>query len=153
MAYETILTILFAIGVGAAIIVYAARPRHGAPRISVAHTSAIGSYSPAEAFEQAPMPQVTAVRAVVVDTSTPAEVHADEAAPVVAAEVAIPDPSETPSVATAMAGVSPAASIAASETASAPVQAATKAPKTQRRRSTTTRPRAKPSHRATKKQS
>src|SRR5208283_6109266 len=102
MAYETILTILFAIGVGAAIIVYAARPRHGAPRISVAPTSAIGSYSPTGAFEQAPMPQVTAVRAPVVDSSIPTEVRAIEAAPVVEAGVAAVSPSENPSVATAM---------------------------------------------------
>jgi len=154
MAYETILTILFAVGVGAAIIVYAARPRHGAPQISVAHASAIESYSQAEAFEPAPTPQVTAVQTSVVETSTPAEVHAiSEPAPVVVADVAAAGPSETPSVATATVDVSAAAPIATNETESAPVQAAAKTPRTQRRRSTTTKPRAKPSQRASRKES
>ena len=139
MAYETILTILFAIGVGATIIVYAARPRHGASRISVAHASAVGSYSPAEAFEQAPMPQVTAVQTPAIDTSTPAEVHAfSETAPAVVAEVAAAGPSESFPVATSTADVSAAASIATSEPARAQVHAA-KAPRTQRRKSTATK--------------
>jgi hypothetical protein len=153
MAYETILTILFALGVGAAIIVYAARPRHGVPRISVAHASAIESYSPAESFEPAPMPQVTAVHAPEVDTSTPDEVHAYEAAPVVVAEVAAAGPSETPSFATATVDVSAAAPIATSDTATPYAQTTTRAHRTQRRRSTATKAHAKPSQRTSRKHS
>jgi len=153
MAYETILTILFAMGVGAAIIVYAARSRHATPRISVAHGSAIGSYPPAGSFERAPTPQATVVQAPVVVALAPAEVRTVEAAPVVIAEVAAAAPRETPSVATATVDVSAATPIATSETASAPTHTVTRAARTQRRRSTATRPRAKPSQRATRKHS
>ena len=150
MAYETILTILFALGVGAAIIVYAARPRHGVPRISVAHASAPGSFSPAESFESAPTPQVTAVQAPVVETSTPAEVHAFEAAPVVA-EVAAAGTSEIPSIATATAtaDVSAAAPISTSNAVSPSAHAA-KAHRTQRKRSTATKARTRSSKRTAK---
>lgn len=151
MAYETILTILFAIGAGAAIIAYAARPRHGAPSITVAHTSTMESYSQAEPYEQAAMPQVTAVQAPVVEEPAPAEVHQiADVTPVVVAEVAAAGPSEAPSIPTATADVSAAGPLAASGASEQPV---TRSAKTQRRRSTATRAHAKSGHRTSRKHS
>jgi hypothetical protein len=69
MVYEQVLTVLFAIGVGVAVIVYAAKPRHRSVSGSLAHTTGIESYGQATVAEATAMPQVTAIEAPVVEAS------------------------------------------------------------------------------------
>src|SRR5271155_2920296 len=118
MVYEQLLTILFAVGVGAAIIVYAAKPRSRSVSVSIAHGSAIGSFGNAAAVQAAPMPQVTAFEAPVVETSIASESQSVvEVAPVVA-EIAAVVPSEA-------APISSTSGIDVSAVASAPIAEST----------------------------
>jgi hypothetical protein len=137
MVLEQVLTIIFAVAVGAAIIVYAARPRHRGTSISIG-ASAVGSFAPAEVVQAAPMPQVTAFETPAVETFSP-ETHVVEVAPVEAAPAAV----EVAQVVPAMVSAPAAASI--SETVESPVQSAATARKAQRKRSTATKPRARTS--------
>jgi hypothetical protein len=148
MVLEQVLTIIFAAGVGAAVIGYAVRPRNRGASISVgpsAGPSGIGSFSPAETVVQAaPMPQIAAVETPVVETSTP-EVQSlpsvSEVVPVVA--VAAAGPVEVASVAIQTVSPSSAAPVSIAETVEAPATVAASVPKAQRKRSTSTKPRAK----------
>src|SRR5271169_5560642 len=140
MVLEQVLTIIFAVGVGAAVIVYAARPRHRGASISVG-TSAIGSFAPAEIVQAEPMPQIAAVETPAVATSFPETQAISEFAPVVADA----GPVEVAPVAAAM--VTPA-SIAKS--VEAPAHGAASTHRAQKKRSTATKSRAK-STRRTKK--
>jgi len=153
MAYETILSILFALGLGAAIIVYAARPRHPAARISMAHGSTIESFAPAQTFVSAPTPQVTAVQTSAVESSETAQEHmiSEISTPVAVADVSAAGPSEISSIATATVDVSAAGSSATSVSDAVPTHTAAKAHRTQRRKSTSTKTHAKPGSRSTKK--
>jgi hypothetical protein len=147
MVYETMLTILFAVGIGAAIIVYAARPRQRGASISVASvapTSAIESFAPAEVVEAAPMPQVTAVETPVAESSAIADV-----APAVVVSAA--GAGGVPLVAAATMDVSAVAPVATGETEGSPAHAAQKVHRTQRRRSTATKTHARPSSKTTRK--
>lgn len=149
MVYETTLTILFALCIGAAIVVYAARPRQrGASGTisvaSVAQASAIESFAPAEVVQAAPMPQVTAIETPVVESSAPAESSAiADVAPAVAVSAA--GATEVPLVAAATVDVSAVAPIATSEAVGTTAQTAPKAHRTQRRKSATTKTHARPS--------
>jgi hypothetical protein len=154
MVLEQVLTIIFAAGVGAAVIGYAVRPRNRGASISVgpsAGPSGIGSFSPAETVVQAaPMPQIAAVETPVVETSSP-EVNAlpsvSEVVPVVA-EVAAAGPVEVASIATEMVSPSSAAPVSIAETVEAPATVAASVPKAPRKRSTSTKPRAKSTRKA-----
>ena len=136
MVLEEVLTIIFALGAAAALIVYAARPRHRGLPISAGH-SAVGSYAPAAMGQAAPSPQVTVVETPVVEISPPAAPAPAEVAPVVAD-------------ATAMAEQAPAAPAPTAEAVETPVRRPASAHRTQRKRSTATKPRAKPTRKAKK---
>jgi hypothetical protein len=153
MVLEQVLTIIFAAGVGAAVIGYAVKPRNRGASISVgssAGPSGMGSFAPAQIVQAAPMPQITAVETPVVETYSP-EVTAlpsvSEVVPVVA-EVAAAGPAEVASVATEMVSPSSAAPVSIAETVEAPATVATSPPKAQRKRSTSTKPRAKSTRKA-----
>jgi len=90
MVYEQLLTILFAVAVGAAIIVYAAKPRQRSIPASIAHISAIESFGQASLVQAAPMPQVTAVEAPSIETAFVSEPQSvAEVAPMVAEVAAV----------------------------------------------------------------
>ena len=147
MVYETVLTILFAVGIGAAIIVYAARPRQRGASISVASVapaSAIESFAPAGAADAVQMPQVTAVETPVVESSNSAESSAiSDVAPAVAVSAA--GFSQVPLVAPSTADLSAVAPVASDETDGSQAQASPKVHRTQRRKSTTTKTHARSS--------
>jgi len=152
MVLEQVLTIVFAVGVGAAVIGYAVRPRNRGASISVGPSigpSGIGSFAPAEIVQAAPMPQITAVETPVVETSAP-EVQSlpsvSEVVPVV--PVAVAGPAEIAPIATEVAGPSSAAPVSIAEIVEAPATVATSTPKAQRKRSTSTKPRTKSTRRA-----
>ena len=148
MVLEQVLTIIFAVGVGAAVIVYAARPRHRGASIS-AGRSAMGSFAPAEIVQAEPMPQVAAIETPVAETSSPDAQALTEVAPVVAdAEAA--GPIEVASVAATLANPSSAAPASIAETLEAPARRAARTHRAQRKRSTATKSRTK-STRGTKK--
>ncbi len=140
MVLEQVLTIIFAVGIGAAVIVYAARPRHRGVSISVG-PSALGSFSPAEAVQAAPMPQVAAVETPVVETYPP-EVHAPVVvAPVVEEVAAVPV--EVAPAATPVTEASPPVPAPTAETVGSHVHAAPRTRRAQRKRSTSTKSRAR----------
>jgi hypothetical protein len=150
MVYEQLLTILFAVGVGAAIIVYAARPRSRSVTASMAHGSAVGSPRRVAVVRAAPIPQVTAIKAPVVETSIASGSQSVvEVAPVVA-EIAAAVSSEA-------APISSGSGIEVSAVASTPVvegagttsHSSTRSHRTTKKKSTT-RSRAKPSQRTRK---
>jgi hypothetical protein len=151
MVYEQVLTILFAVGVGAAIIVYAARPRSRSVTASIAHGSAVGSFRQAAVVRAAPMPQLTAIKAPVVETSIASDSRSVvEVAPVVA-EIAPAASSEAAPISSAPGiDVSAVISTPVVESAGTTSHSSTRSPRTTKRKSTT-RSRAKPSQR-TKKQ-
>lgn len=142
MVYEQVLTILFAISVGVAIIVYAAKPRQSV-HVSMAHTSSVAS------FQADPTPQVAIAEAPVEAAPVAAEPQAVlEAAPVVP-EVGVSTTSEAvPTWSTPSLGVA--------EVSAAPAEVAAEAPhaprphRASRRKSTTTKTRAKPRTRTKK---
>src|SRR5208283_3412097 len=128
MVLEQVLTIIFAVGVGAALIVYAARPRHRGASISVG-ASAMGSFAPSETVQAAPMPQVAAVESPVAAISPPVMETAVEVAPAVA-DVAAAEPFEVASSMAVPAAVAPA-SIA--ETVESPARTAVTTHRAQRK--------------------
>ena len=148
MVLEQVLTIIFVVGVGAAVIAYAARPRHRGASIS-AGRSAMGSFAPAEIVQAEPMPQVAAIETPVVETSSPDMQALTEVTPVVAGAAAA-GPIEVASVAATMANPSSAAPASIAETVEAPARKAGSTHRAQRKRSTATKSRAK-STRGTKK--
>ena len=141
MVFEQVLTIIFAVGVGAALIVYAARPRHRGASISVG-ASAIGSFAPAETVQAVPMPQVAAVESPVAVISLPEAVV--EVAPVVA-DVAAVGPVE---VASSMALPAAAAPASIAETVESPAHTAVTTHRAQRKKSTATKSRARSTRKA-----
>ncbi len=136
MVFEQVLTIIFAVGVGAALIVYAARPRHRGASISVGAT-AVGSFAPAEIVQAEPMPQVTAVETPMAAISPP---EAVEFAPEVAQMVAAVGPIE---VATSVADPIAAAPSPIAEAVEAPARTAAGTHRAQRKKSTTRKSRAR----------
>jgi len=148
--FEQVLTIIFAIGVGAAVIVYAARPRHRGASISGGH-STMGSFGPSAMVQAAPMPQVTAFETPV-ETFTPDVQPVAEVAPVVA-DVAAVGPVEVASFAAPVIEASPAAPASIAETVEAPALSAASPPRAQRKRSTATKSRAKSTRKAKKSSS
>ena len=70
MVLEQVLTIIFALAVVAALVIYATRPRHRVAPISVGH-STVGSFTPAEVAHSEPSPHAAAVEAPPVETSSP----------------------------------------------------------------------------------
>ena len=141
MVFEQVLTIIFAVGVGAALIVYAARPRHRGASISVG-ASAIGSFAPAETVQAVPMPQLAAVESPVAVISLPEAVV--EVAPVVA-DVAAAGPVE---VASSMALPAAAAPASIAETVESPAHTAVTTHRAQRKKSTATKSRARSTRKA-----
>jgi hypothetical protein len=141
MVFEQVLTIIFAVGVGAALIVYAARPRHRGASISVG-ASAIGSFAPAETVQAVPMPQLAAVESPVAVISLPEAVV--KVAPVVA-DVAAPGPVE---VASSMALPAAAAPASIAETVESPAHTAVTTHRAQRKKSTATKSRARSTRKA-----
>jgi hypothetical protein len=141
MVFEQVLTIIFAVGVGAALIVYAARPRHRGASISVG-ASAIGSFAPAETVQAVPMPQLAAVESPVAVISLPEAVV--EVAPVVA-DVAAVGPVE---VASSMALPAAAAPASIAETVESPAHTAVTTHRAQRKKSTATKSRARSTRKA-----
>ena len=151
MVYEQVLTILFAMAVGAAIIVYAARPRQRSVPASISHVATLESYGQAEAAQAAPMPQVTAVEAPAVATTVSETQSVAWVAPA-AAEVAAAGSSETTPLPEApgidVSAVAPTPAVESSATVS---QSSTRSHRAPKRKSTTTsRSRAKPSQRTRK---
>jgi len=143
MVYEQVLTILFAISVGVAIVVYAAKPRQRSLPVSMAHASPIAS------FQSDPTPQVAIAEAPVVATPVAAEPQSVvEVAPVVA-DVVTTTPSESAPV-----WATPSPDVP--EVSAAPTEVAVTAPnsprphRASRRKSTTTKVRAKPRTRTKK---
>ncbi len=142
MVYEQVLTILFAISVGVAIIVYAAKPRQSVP-VSIAHTSSIAS------FQADPAPQVAVSEAPVVAAPVAAETQGVVETTPVVADVVTTTPSEA-----APAWSTPSLDVA--EVSAAPAEVAAEAPhsprphRASRRKSTTTKVRAKPRTRTKK---
>ena len=147
MVLEQVLTIIFALAVGAAVIVYAARPRHRGASISVG-PSAVGSFAPAEIVQAASMPQVTAVETPAVETFSH-EVQTMEVAPVVA-DVAAAGTVEVAPVAAPMANPTTAAAAPIAETVEIPAHRAATTHRAQRKRSTSTKSRARSSSRTKK---
>ena len=141
MVCEQVLTVIFAVGVGAALIVYAARPRHRGASISVG-ASAIGSFAPAETVQAVPMPQLAAVESPVAVISLPEAVV--EVAPVVA-DVAAVGPVE---VASSMALPAAAAPASIAETVESPAHTAVTTHRAQRKKSTATKSRARSTRKA-----
>jgi len=140
MAYEAMVTILFAMVVGAAIILYATRPRHGAPRLPVTNAPAMGSYPPANSFETAPPQQAIADPAPANSTPALPESHTIAEQPAGVAATAATSLNESKPTRGLM-GEAPTASM------NAVVQVATSQPapstkKTQRRRSASAKPQA-----------
>ena len=156
MVLGQVLTIIFAVGVGAAVVLYAVKPRHRGTSIS-AGPSGLGSFgSAAMGVQAAPMPQITAVETPAVETSAP-EVQSlpsvSEVVPVVPVAVAgpaeiAPIATEIAPIATEVAGPSSAAPVSIAEAVEAPATVATSTPKAQRKRSTSTKPRTKSTRRA-----
>jgi hypothetical protein len=107
-----VLTILFAISVGAAIIVYAARPRQRSLPASIAHTSIVESFSQAPA---ASMPQVATTEAPIVETPTSSESQSFEVATPPASEVTASVQTEVAPVLSAPVDVAAVANIPAAE--------------------------------------
>ena len=128
MVYEQVLTIIFALCVGAAIIVYATKPRQRSVTSSIAPVAV-------QSFQPAPVAQVTIEAPEVVSTAVPVEVlSVPEVAPA-APEVTALVPIET--AATTVESIDAAPAIA-------------KSPARTRRKSTTTRSRAKSGSRSRK---
>ncbi|MDA4134850.1 MAG: hypothetical protein OK441_04720 [Thaumarchaeota archaeon] len=143
MVLEQVLTIIFAVGVGAALIVYAARPRHRGASLSVG-ASAIGSFAPAEMVQAAPMPQVADVESPVAVISPPEAPAVVEVAPVVA-DVAPAGPVE---VASSTAFPAAVATSSISETVESPAHTAVTTRRAQRKKSTATKSRARSTRKA-----
>jgi hypothetical protein len=143
MVLDQVLTVIFAVGVAAALTVYAARPRHRGVSISVG-ASSIGSFAPAEIVQAVPMPQVAAVESPVAVISPPEAEAVVEVAPVVA-DVAAAGPFEVASSMALQAAVAPA-SIA--ETVESPAHTAVTKHRAQRKKSTATKSRARSTRKA-----
>ena len=138
MVYEQVLSILFAVGVGAAIIVYAAKPRSRS--VSGSMAPAVASFAQTEVVQAAPMPQITAIETPVVETSIASDTQSVvEVAPVVA-EVAAAGSSEAAPISSAtgidVSAVAPAPIAESPATASHSSTRSHRAPK---RKSTTTK--------------
>lgn len=141
MVYEQVLTILFAISVGAAIIVYAARPRQRSVPASMAHTSVVESFSQAPA---ASMPQVTATEVQTVETPTASEQQSfEEAAPAVAEMAAAGRTEVTPISSASSVDVAAVAAVPVAEGASTASPSSARTRRAPRRKSTTTKSRTK----------
>ena len=152
MVYETVLTILFAVGIGVAIIAYAAKPRQRGGSISVASAipASAESFAPAQAVESVQVPQETAVETPVVESSTRADSEAiAETAPAVA--VSATGASEVTLASASTADLSAVGPISEAGIAGSPAQIVPKARRTQRRKSTSTKAHARPSSRTTRK--
>lgn len=142
------LTIIFAAGVGVAVVLYAARPRHnGASSISaVVGPSAVGSFNPSEMVQAAPMPQVTAVETPVAVTPSP-EAQAPAEVALVVADVATAGLIEPSPAATPVTDPSSAAPASIAETVKTPAQSGASTRRAQGKRSTATKSRAKSTRR------
>lgn len=138
MVLEQVLTIIFAVGIGAAVIIYAARPRHRGAPLSVA-ASTLDSFSQVGVTHSEPTPQAAAVETVPEEVRAPAEVS-----PVVT-EAAAAGQVEVAPAATPTAAPSPAVPVQVAETVEPAPHAARGARRAQRKRSTTTKSRARSS--------
>jgi hypothetical protein len=138
MVYEQLLTILFAVAIGAAIIVYAAKPRQRSIPASIAHVSAIESFSQANLVQAAPMPQVTAVEAPSVETAFVSEPQSvAEVAPVVADVAAAGATEAAPISSISGIDVSAVASAPAAESTGTTSHSSTRSHRATKRKSTT----------------
>lgn len=146
MVYEELLTILFAIGVGAAIVIYAAKPRQRSVPV-LAGSPAVGSFGHTEAFVADPTPIAIAEAPAVAAPVAPEGESAVEVVPAVA-DVVAPAPVET-TLQTSTAVEAPATPIGAEPVTAAPASS-TRPRRTTRRKSTTTRTRARSSKRTKK---
>ncbi|MGA2664956.1 MAG: hypothetical protein ABSF83_08435 [Nitrososphaerales archaeon] len=157
MVFEQVLTIIFALGVGVALVAYIARPRHRGASIA-AGAARVGTFAPAGIAHAAPMPQAAAVEMPAVEASSS---HPDvqqqsltEVAPVVP-DAAAAGPAQVAQVATVVVAADPppAPSVpsTAAEAAPAPVAAsAPRAPRKRTTRSTATKSHPRPARRTKK---
>jgi len=136
MVFEQVLTIIFALGVGVALVAYIARPRHRGVSIAAAR---VGTFAPSGIAHAAPMPQVAAVEMPAVEASSS---HPDvqqqsltEVATVVP-DAAAAGPAQVATVATAVADPAPAPSVPSTAVEAAPAPVAASAPRTPRKRTT-----------------
>ena len=144
MVYEQVLTILFAISVGVAIIVYAAKPRQRSIPVSMAHATSIAS------FQADPTPQVAIAEAPVVATPVAAEPQSVvEVVPAVA-DVVTTTPSDAAPVWSTPSLDIPAEVSAAPTEIAAPASRSSRPHRASKRKSTTTKVRAKPRTRTKK---
>ena len=133
MDYEPLLTILFALGIAAALVVYSAFPRGRSAAVSMASPS-VASFAPVGAVNEAPMPEVTAVEPVAVEVSpAPESLGVVDATPV-AVETA-PAPVASAIDVPAIAAAQPAEAVAST----------VKPRRSTKRKSTTTKTRARAS--------
>jgi hypothetical protein len=152
MVYEQVLTILFAIGAGAAIVLYAARPRQRSVPASIAGISTIESFGQADVVEAAPMPQVTAIETPDVETSLVSETQSVEwVAPPVADVAAAATSEAAPTTPAPGIDVSAVASTPTVEGAGTTSQSSTRSHRAPKRKSTTGRSHAKPRTRTRKR--
>jgi cytoskeletal protein RodZ len=136
MVLEQVLTIVFAVGIGAAVIIYAARPRHRGASLSVA-ASTLSSYSPVGVTHSEPMPQAAAVETI------PEEIRAPAVVSPAVAEAAVTGRVEVAPAAAPIAA--PAAPASVAETVEPAPHAAKGARRAQRKRSTPTKSRTRSS--------
>lgn len=150
MVFEQMLTILFATGVGVAVVLYVAKPRTVSHSAFVQSSTAIETIASVESATvqtatTAPMPEVTAIQAPVVEPSFDAQTTtSSEIVPTVTAQVAAAaGPSEIVSTIDASAVAPSAATTVVGAAVEPSPETAGRTPKTPRRRSTASR--AKPS--------
>ena len=142
MVLEQVLTIISLLGVGAAVVIYAARPRHRGVSLSVGAAS-LDSFSPVEASHSVPLPKAAAVATPVVETIPKQAVAPAEVAP--AASVAAVGHVGVAPAATSVADPSPAVPASAAESVEHPPHAATGPRRVQRKKSTSTKSRTRAS--------
>lgn len=138
MVLEQVLTIIFALGAIAALIVYATRPRPRGASISMGH-SAMGSFTAAETVQAAPSPQAAAIE------TSPPDTHVAEEVSHAAVDTVAPGPVE---VATVTAGPIPEAPAPVAETGQAPARKAARAHRARSKGSTTAKTRARSTRKA-----
>ena len=149
MVFEQLLTILFAIGVGAAIIVYAAKPRQRSVPVSIPGASPVGSFGQTAMVQADPTPLAVVEAPIVAAPVAPEPESAVEVAPAVVDAVA-PAPAETStvqSIASVDVLASPAPQVESVATATS---SPARPHRASRRKSTTTKTRARSSTRTRK---
>jgi hypothetical protein len=150
VVYEQVLTILFAVCVGAALVVYAAKPRHRSVSVSMAQGSAIESFGQAIATQPAYVPQTAATETPTTESPVSSDSQIVEVTPTPILVVPSIPGDAISSLPTSTIETTPISSAQTADVASTTATAPTRTRRAPRKKSTTGTTRARSSTRAKK---